>query len=127
MFARVTATQGPPERTAEVIRYVQEHIIPAARKERGFKGGYWLGDRKTGKGMALTLWESEEAERASQAMAAQTRAHAVAALGGEIKSVEVYEVVAQAPAKEARPARAKTRRQRPMRAARRKVRRRKKS
>ncbi len=127
MYARVTITQGPPERVAEVIRYIQEQITPAARKERGFRGGYWLGDRKTGAGMALTLWESEEAEQASQAMAAQTRAHAVAALGGEIKSVEVYEVVAQAPAKEARPARAKTKRRRPARAAGRKVRRRKKS
>ena len=127
MYARVTITQGPPERVAEVIRYIQEHIVPAARKEPGFRGGYWLGDRKTGKGMVMTLWESEEAERASQAMAAQARAHAVAALGGEIGSVEVYEVVAQAPVKEARPARAKTRRRRPVRAARRKVRRRKKS
>ncbi len=74
--------------------------------------------------MVLTLWESEEAERASQAMAAQTRAHAVAALGGEIMSVEVYEVVAQAPVKEARPARARATQQRRAPATRRKPRRR---
>jgi heme-degrading monooxygenase HmoA len=78
MFARVTITQGPPEGVEKVVGYIKEHIIPAARKEPGFRGGNWLGDRKTGRGMVVTLWESEEAERASQAMAAQTRAHASA-------------------------------------------------
>ncbi len=29
MFARVTVTQGPPERVAELIRYIEEHIIPS--------------------------------------------------------------------------------------------------
>ncbi len=124
MFARVTLTQGPSEKAEEVIRYAKEHIIPAARREPGFRGGYWLADRKTGQGMVLTLWESEEAERASQAMAAQTRAHAVAALGGEITSVAVYEVVAHAPVKEARPARARATPRRRAPATRRKVRRR---
>ncbi len=87
----------------KVVGYIREHIIPAARKEPGFRGGYWLGDRKTGRGTVVTLWESAEAERASQAMASQTREKAVALLGGEIKSVEVYEVVAEAPARESRP------------------------
>lgn len=111
MFARVTVTQGPPENAAEVIRYIQEHIIPAARREPGFKGGYWLADRPSGTGMAITLWESAEAEQASQMMAAQARAKAVTALGGEVKGVEVYEVVAHAQLEEQRAAaRKKTRR-----------------
>ncbi len=107
MFARVTVTQGPPENAAAVIQYIQEHIIPAARREPGFKGGYWLADRPSGTGMAITLWEGAEAEQASQMMAAQARAKAVTALGGEVKSVEVYEVVAHAQPEEQRAAQAR--------------------
>ena len=96
MFARVTVTKGSPARGDEAIRYIQEQIIPNVKKAAGFKGGYWLADRKAGKGIAITLWESEAAERASQAMAVQTRDRARSALGAEILSVEAYEVVAQA-------------------------------
>lgn len=96
MLVRITVTQGSPKKETDVIRYIEKHIIPAAQKEPGFQGGYWLADRATGKGMALIFWENEEAEQASQEMAAQTRARAVEVLGGEVQGIEVYEVVAHA-------------------------------
>lgn len=74
--------------------FILEQVIPAARRMDGFKGGYWLGDLKTGKGLTITLWESEEAERTSQAAASQVRQEATSALSLEVKNVEVYEVLA---------------------------------
>lgn len=98
MFARVTTSQTRPDLSSEdrdrMTDFILEQVIPAARRMDGFKGGYWLGDLKTGKGLTITLWESEEAERTSQAAASQVRQEATSALSLEVKNVEVYEVLA---------------------------------
>ena len=96
MFARVTTVQGPVDRLDEGARMIQERVIPAARQQRGFRGGYWLADRQTGKVLAVVLWEDEEAVRASEAAMEQSRSQATQAVGATVQSVEVYEVIAQA-------------------------------
>ena len=96
MFARVTTLQAPPDRVDEGARMIQEGVIPAVRQQRGFRGGYWLGDRQTGKAIAVVLWEDEEAVRASEEAMAQSRSQGAQAIGATIQSVEVYEVIAQA-------------------------------
>lgn len=96
MFARVTVSQVSPKRVDESIRYAREQIIPKAKAMTGFKAGYWLADRKTGKGVTITLWETEAAERASQATAGQIREQVQKAFGTQMLSVEAYEVAAQA-------------------------------
>jgi heme-degrading monooxygenase HmoA len=55
-----------------------------------------MGDRETGKLVSVTLWESEEALRASEEAADQLRADAADRTGGAIASVERFEVFAQA-------------------------------
>jgi heme-degrading monooxygenase HmoA len=67
MFARVSTLQGPPERLDEAARMLQEEAVPFARQQPGFKAAYWLADRSTGTVVAVSLWESEEAMRASEA------------------------------------------------------------
>ena len=95
MFARVTTIQAPPDRFDEGVRLIQERVIPAARQMSGFKGGYWMANRQTGKAVAVALWESEEARRASAAAMEQSRTQATQAIGATILSVEEYEVIAQ--------------------------------
>ncbi len=92
MFARVTVVQAPPGRVDEGIRYVRDHVIPVAQQQRGIKGGYWLTDRKRGKTLAITLWESEETLKASEAAIAKIREESAKAIGATFPSVEVYEV-----------------------------------
>jgi hypothetical protein len=96
MFARLTMLQGSPERADEGIRFIEETVLPGAKQQAGFQGGYWGLDRATGKAMALTLWESEQAMRDSAAMAQQFRDEGARDIGGQVLSVETYEVVAQA-------------------------------
>ena len=96
MFARVTVTRSSPERVNEMSRHIREQIIPKAKSLAGFKTGYWLINRKTGNGLTVTFWESEEAERASQSDAAKVREQAQKALGLQVVSVEAYEVIGQA-------------------------------
>jgi heme-degrading monooxygenase HmoA len=58
-YARVLTTTVQPGKMDEGMQIVRDSILPAARQQPGFKGGFWLQDRGTGKIMAITLWATE--------------------------------------------------------------------
>ena len=60
MFARLTIVQMKIDKFDETIKIFEESVLPAAKSQKGYRGSYLLTDRKTGKGIALTLWDSEE-------------------------------------------------------------------
>ncbi len=93
MHARVTTTQAAPESADESLKVVREQVLPQARQIPGFAGVLSLVDRETGKGITVTLWESEAALRTSEEAADRLRGQAVSAVeGSELLSVERYEV-----------------------------------
>jgi len=59
MYARTVAMQGRPETVDEARKIFSESVIPAAKQQKGFKGALYLIDPNTGKGMSVTLWETE--------------------------------------------------------------------
>jgi heme-degrading monooxygenase HmoA len=59
MYARVTFATAEPAKIDESIKVVRDSILPAAKKQKGFKGLYYLGNRSTGKGMVIVLWNTE--------------------------------------------------------------------
>jgi heme-degrading monooxygenase HmoA len=93
VFARVSRFKGDPGGVDQMRAYVEEHVVPAARQLEGFRGLLALGDRGSGASLSVTLWETEEAMRASEAAADEMRKGAAAAGGEEIVSVERYEVL----------------------------------
>jgi hypothetical protein len=103
MHARVTKYEGSPEQVDAAVKLVKETILPGAKRLQGFKGGYWLLDRASGKGFSVTLFESEAALHATEDDAAQLRSRASSIV--KITAVERYEVVAEAPIEELAPAR----------------------
>jgi len=60
MFARVTLVQVDLNKFDETIGIYRDSVIPAAKSQKGYRGAYLLTDRKTGKGISMTLWDSEE-------------------------------------------------------------------
>lgn len=96
MYARVTTTQSSPDQADQVINMVKERIIPTVQQWKGFKGGIWLADRESGKGMGVVVWETEEDLRAS-GEAARSLREQIAQAGGAVASPtwEEYEVIAQ--------------------------------
>ena len=96
MFARVSTFQGPPEAAEDGIRAVREQVLPAARNMPGFRGLLALIDRSTGKSLGVTLWATEEDMRASEAAADRLRSSSAQSGGGQVVSVERYEVAVDA-------------------------------
>ena len=60
MFARVSIIQVKSDQIDEAIKIYAESVTPARKAQKGSHGAYLFTDRKTGKGMAITLWDSEE-------------------------------------------------------------------
>ncbi len=95
MYARLTTLQGSPEKLDDAIRVIENDVIPASKLLPGFKNGYWFTDRKSGKMLALTLFETEKDLQATDEAASQIRKTSTEKLGAEIKNVERFEVVAR--------------------------------
>ena len=60
MFARLTMAPMKMDKLDETIKIFEESIVPAAKSQKGYRGAYLLTDRKTGKEVSISLWDSEE-------------------------------------------------------------------
>ena len=90
--ARVSVLEGSPESLDEGTRYAQDQILPQVRQVSGFKGVVSLVDRERGRTKLITLWESDEALRASEEQANQLRQRAAEGAASRVVGVERYEV-----------------------------------
>ena len=66
MHARVTTLDMDPSKVDEVRERLEGEDVPEFQKLDGFKGMTLLTDRQTGKTIAVTFWESEDALRQSE-------------------------------------------------------------
>ena len=93
MFARVSSykTDDP----AKLVEGFEGATGPLEEMS-GFAGAYFLLDRDGGRGMSITLWESEEALNSGVEKANQLRETATSDGAGTIESVDHYEVAVTA-------------------------------
>lgn len=67
MHARVVTIQVQAGKVEEAVSIYRDSVIPAAKQQKGFKSALLLTDPDTGKGVSITLWESEADQKASEA------------------------------------------------------------
>jgi len=60
MFARLTIVQMKTDKLDETIKIFEDSVVPAAKSQKGYQGAYLLTDRNSGKGISISLWDSEE-------------------------------------------------------------------
>lgn len=72
---------------------LREQIVPAIRQLPGFRSGTWLTGNDEGKGLSLTLWETEDDART---MAERFGPGSSPALSASVIRCEVREVAATA-------------------------------
>jgi heme-degrading monooxygenase HmoA len=99
MFARVSTIQGKSNQIDDGIRDYKEHVIPAIKNLTGFKQAFLMVDRKIGKTVSITFWETEQNIQASTSAADKVRAQGAKAVGAiQSPVVEIFEVaVAEVP------------------------------
>lgn len=91
MHAALVTGQGDPAKTEQEIA-----AWKALPVEPGWKGGYLVIDRKTGKFLVFSLWESEASAREYETSGRfKMEADAARAGGTQVFDREVFEVVAE--------------------------------
>jgi quinol monooxygenase YgiN len=67
MYARVTTVQVQPDKAQEAIDLYANSVVSATRQQTGSQGAWLLIDRATGKGVSISVWDSEADLQAGEA------------------------------------------------------------
>ena len=59
MYARVIKSNLFVGKADDAVSIWRDKVAPSIKQAKGFKGAYLVGDRGTGKGLTITLWESK--------------------------------------------------------------------
>ena len=59
MHVRAVTVQVQPGKMQETIDVYNDQVVPAAKAQKGFQGAYLMTDATSGKGLSITVWESE--------------------------------------------------------------------
>ena len=93
MHARVTTLDMEPANVDRVRDRLETEDVPEFKKLDGFKGMTVLTDRQSGKTVAITFWETEDALRRSEDAVKDARQRAAERGGAGEPRVERFEVI----------------------------------
>jgi hypothetical protein len=93
MHTRMTTLELDPERVDEVIAELEERDVPEFKKLDGFRGFIVLVDRKRGKVVGASFWQTDDQMKLSESTGESARERA-AERGGATEEpvVERFEV-----------------------------------
>lgn len=91
MYARSTTIQARPSSIDDGIDFIRTEVMPALAAMDGYVGLSLLVDRESGRCIATSAWESDDALQASTERAAPLRDRAADVFGGEV-SVDQWEI-----------------------------------
>ena len=93
MHARTSTWTGSKEALELWVAHVTKTVAPMVAGLAGNAGAWFFIDREGGRGLTLTLWESEAAAKVSDQSADKSRASTIAATGLEMIDRGRFEVV----------------------------------
>ena len=96
MYARVVTLEVQSGKMDTLNAIFQDDVVPAVKQVAGFRSLTLLEDRKAGKAMMISVWESEAAMKASESSGffqAQMQKFSASTIGSPVR--EAYEVGAQ--------------------------------
>jgi hypothetical protein len=91
MYARSTTVTGRPEAINRCVAYIRDEVQPAVTAMKGCQGLSMVVDRLSGRCIATSAWESEEAMLIADEAMVDYRIRAGEILGGE-PDVDLWEV-----------------------------------
>jgi heme-degrading monooxygenase HmoA len=91
MLARVARYEVSSDRIDDAVDSFGQ-AAEAVQEMDGFAGGYVLVDHEDGRTMTITLWDNLATLESSESKARFARNEAASAVGGEVLSVEKFEV-----------------------------------
>jgi heme-degrading monooxygenase HmoA len=91
MYARTTTVRGNPQSIDDAIAYLRDKVMPAIQSLDGYVGLSMLCDRDSGRSIAATAWETEEAMHNSETPLHALRQRYAEIMGGQ-PEVQEWEI-----------------------------------
>ena len=66
MFVRQTIIHTAIDKIDEAAKLFKESVIPAFQSQNGYRGALFISDRKTGKSICVSLWDTDEDATANE-------------------------------------------------------------
>lgn len=96
MYARVTFATAQPGKIDETVKVMRDSVLPALKKQKGFKNLFFLMNRSMAKGIVIGLWDTEADMKAGESSGFYREQVAkVAPLLAGAPTMEHYEVSVQ--------------------------------
>jgi heme-degrading monooxygenase HmoA len=95
MYVRISTIEGDAGKIDDAVATINEKVLPTLTGIEGFTSVNFLADKSSGKLIGIAFWESESAMAASVEAVDPIRTAVADAMGGNIVSVESFELVAQ--------------------------------
>ncbi|MBF6195818.1 MULTISPECIES: hypothetical protein [Nocardia] len=92
MYARSSTIAAQPSSMDDGIAYLRDEVMPNLPQLEGWVGLSLLVNRSTGRCIASTSWESQQALHASRGRAQQLRDGLARQLGGVVERVEEWDI-----------------------------------
>jgi heme-degrading monooxygenase HmoA len=92
MFSRVVRLKGDANRTDEALKLWRQSVLPLIKKQKGYAGVSMLTNRKTGDGLSVSYWETEQAMKESRGNIRPEAQRLMASVGGAIVEENECEV-----------------------------------
>ena len=92
MFARVTVVEGSADKVDSGIESFKTGVVPAIKGVDGYRGALLLVNRSNGKGIGMTLWDTEDARARGAEAVEQARQATLEQMGGGAPPADEYEV-----------------------------------
>ncbi len=95
MFSRVVRLKGDPSTVDKRISQWTQRILPLIKKQKGFAGVSYIGNRKTGDGFSVTYWDTEQAMKDARGQIRPQAEKILSEAGGSIVEDDECEVAVQ--------------------------------
>ncbi|WP_280240899.1 hypothetical protein [Nocardia abscessus] len=92
MYARSSTIAAQASSIDDGTAYLRDEVMPNLSEIQGWVGMSLMADRSTGRCIATTSWESEQALHASRGRVQQLREGLARQLGGRVDRVEEWEI-----------------------------------
>ncbi len=92
MYIRLIRLKGNPDKVDEGLKLWTSGVLPALKKQDGFAGVTFLGNRETGQGLSATYWETEKAMKEAREHVMPEGLKVLGMTGGSIVEEDECEV-----------------------------------
>jgi len=92
MYARSTTVRGNPQSVDDTVTYMRDEVMPAIQQMDGCIGLSMMCDRDSGRCIATTAWESEEAMHNSESGVHTMRMRMSEMMGADSPQVQEWEI-----------------------------------